>query len=323
MGNFIRVFVQISVGALSAIPFLVLAQAGDYPSRPVSIIVPGPPGGGIDFFARLYVGELSKRWKVAPIVEYRSGASGMVGAEAAARAKPDGYTLLMTSDQTMTQALFRKIQWDPERDLVPIAIVATTAMVCFTNPALGPKTWQELVAMAKANPGKLNYVDYPQTTNSLHLMRLFKTAGVRITPVPFNGTIPGMQAVMTNSVQMFCSTPSGIVEQAKAGKLVVLATTGREANPAFPGSRSLRGLGVDFEWTLWFGMMAPAGTPPAIIAKIQADAGEILALPDVQAGIRKFGLEPETRPPSETAVAMSAGARQFRELAREFNIVPE
>ena len=318
-GYMIRLAVGIDAATVS---LGAMAQATDYPAKPVSVVVPGPPGGGIDFFARIFATEMGKRWKIAPIVDYRNGAAGLVGAEVVAKAKPDGYTLLMTSDQTMTQAIFRKISFDPERDLVPIAIVASTAMVCVTHPDVA-KNWAEFVAKAKANPGALNYVDYPQTTNALNHLRLWKAAGIRMTSVPYNGQAPGLQAVLSGTAQLFCATPVGSAELARTGKLVGLATTGREQMNALPNVRTLRAQGLDYEWTLWFGMLAPTGTPAAIIAKVQADLGDALSKPDVQEGIRKFGFEPELRTPVESAAAMTAGAKVYRDLAREFNVKQE
>lgn len=297
--------------------------AQEYPARSVSIIVPAAPGGGIDFMARVYASEFSKRWKHPAVVDNKPGATGLVGAEAAARAQPDGHTLFMTTDSTMTQSIFRQTQFDAERDLIPVAIVASTAQVCYVNSQLGVKSWPQLVAHVKANPGKLNYVEYPSTTNELYHRRLWQLTGMNIVAVPFNGQAAGVQAVLGNTVQLFCGTPSGLPALEKAGKIVVLAVTGREPNPVFPGAPTLRSLGLDYEWTLWFGLMAPAGLPPAILAKIQTDIAEIQRSPEVQATIGKIGLDPETRGPKETAAVITATGRQFKELARSFGIKPQ
>lgn len=299
------------------------AAAQDYPSRQVTMVVPTAPGGSIDLFGRLYASELAKRWKQPVVVENRPGATGQIGAEAVARAQPDGYTLLMTTDATMTQSVFKAIPFDAERDLMPLAIVASTAQICYTPPQTGFKTWQQLVAHAKANPGKLNYVEYPGTTNELYHLRLWKLTGIELTAVPYNAQAAGVQAILTNTAQLFCSTPTGIGEHAKAGRVVLLAVTSREPNAAFPGVPTIRSTGLDYEWRLWFGMMAPAGTPAAIVARIQRDVADVQASSEVQATVAKVGLDPETRSPKETAAIISATGRQFKELAREFGIKPK
>jgi tripartite-type tricarboxylate transporter receptor subunit TctC len=305
--------------AAGAVP----AGAQEYPSKTVSIIVPAPAGGGIDFIARLYAGELNKRWKQPVIVDNRPGAAGFVGAEATARAPADGYTLLMTTDSTMTQSIFRKVQFDGTRDLAPIAMTMVSPQVCFTNNETGFKTWQDLVAHAKANPGKLNYVDYPATTVHLYMRRLQKLSGISMTPVPYNGEAPGIQSILGNSTQLFCTVLGRINELVKAGKVTALGVTSREPVAALPAVPTFRSMGIDFEWPLWFGLMVPSGVPREVLAKLQADVAEIQKMPEVLGRVSATGLLPETRPPAASAAEMTATGRQFKDMAKEFGIQPE
>ncbi len=305
--------------AAGAVP----AGAQDYPSKTVSIIVPAPAGGGIDFIARLYASELNKRWKQPVIVDNRPGAAGFVGAEATARAPADGYALLMTTDSAVTQSLFRKVQFDGMRDLVPVAMTMVSPQVCFTNTETGFRTWQDLVGYAKANPGKLNYVDYPATSVHLNMRRLQKLSGITMTPVPFNGEAPGIQATLGNSTQLFCTVLGRVNELVKAGKVTALGVTSRETVAALPAVPTFRSMGMDFEWLLWFGLMAPSGIPREVLAKLQADVAEIQKMPEVLGKVSAIGLLPETRSPAVSAAEMTATGRQFKDMAKEFGIQPE
>jgi len=298
-------------------------RAQDYPSKAVIFVVPTAPGGGVDFLARLYAEELGKRWKYKPVVDNRAGAGGLIGAQAVARAPADGHTLLVTPDAVLAQPLFRKAQVDPEKDLTPIALVASTAQVCFSHPESPAKSWGAMLSYAKANPGKLTFVDYPATTNNLYMQRLLRLAGIEGQLVPYNGQTAGIQAVLSNQVNVFCATPSGVPALAKAGKVTLLAVTGHERNPAFPDAPTVKSLGLNFEWNPGFGFLAPGATPKEIIGKLQSDIAEILVLPDVQTRIRGIGFDPETRAPKETAAMLAASTRQFAEMAREFGIKPQ
>ena len=299
------------------------AQAQEYPTKPVTIIVPTGPAGAVDFMARLYGEELSKKWKQRAVVENKVGAGGILGAQVAARSPADGYTIMVAPLAGLAGNVFRKMAFDPLKDLTPVALLAWSPQVCVTQPESGLKTWAALVADAKANPGKLTFVTYPGTTNHLYMLRLLKMTGMDARLIPYNSQTAGIQAVMSNQVTAFCSTTTGVPQLIQGGKLVGLAMTSRDRNPAFPDVPTLRSLGLDFEWLSLMTMFAPAGTPANIVAKLQSDVAEILPQPDIQARVRATGLDPELRSPRETAQVITQSLHQIVEFAREAGVKPE
>ena len=307
--------------AAALLPLSVGAQ--EYPARNVTLVVPGNPGGGIDFIGRVYAAEFSKRWKFPAIVENRSGASGQIGAAYAGAAVPDGYTLVMHTDSALAYYLFIKGGFNGDRDLTPIAITMSSAQICVVGTQAPAKTWPALLAYAKANPGKLNIADYPATTNHLEMLRLWNLAGAKVTLVPYNAQAPIVRGTLSNEITGGCITPGGLFEHVKAGKMHAVAVTGRERMAAFPEVPTMKEMGLDFEWTLAFALFAPAGTPKDIITRLQGDVAEIQKQPEVQARIAKLGYDPENRPPAETAELVRRASRDFRETARTAGIQPE
>lgn len=306
-----------------AIGYCLPAAAQSFPSKVVTIIANTPPAGGTDLIARIYANELAKRWGSSVVVDNRPGATGLLGAEVVVRAPADGHTLLMTPDSVMAQPLFRKMQFDAARDLVAIGVAMKSPQLCFTNTMTGFKTWQDLVSYARANPGKLNYVDYPGVANHLYLRKMMKLSGITTTPVPYNGEAPGIQAVLAGTTQLFCTVFGTINQHVQAGKAIALAVTSPEPVSAFPGVPTMRSLGMDFEWSLAFVLMAPAALPRELLARLQGDMAAVQNVPEVQARISATGLIPETRAPQVTAAEWGSGAQKARDMAREFNVQPE
>ncbi|MGH6609813.1 MAG: Bug family tripartite tricarboxylate transporter substrate binding protein [Burkholderiaceae bacterium] len=277
------------------------AHAQTWPSKPVRIIVPFPPAGTTDIVARSLGAELQKMWGQPVIVENRAGAGGNVGAEAVSKSPNDGYTLLMGTVGThaINAPLFaqagNKMPFDPVKDFVPITLAAGVPNVMVINPKVPVNSVSEFIAYAKANPGKLNMASSGNGT-SIHLTgELFKTqTGTYMLHLPYRGSAPAITDLLAgNTDVMFDNLPSAL-PHIKGGKLKALAVTSRERSPALPDvptieeAAKLKG----FDASSWFGLFAPAGTPRAVVDKIQADVAKALSVPEVRERFMAQGAQP-------------------------------
>jgi len=289
--------------ALSAfVAFAAHAQA-PYPNHPVRIVVPFPAGGTTDILAREVAQRLTQTLGQSFVVDNRPGAGGNIGADIVAKAAPDGYTLLMGTVGThaINASLYSKMPYDHVKDFVPVILVAGVPNVLEINPSLPVNSVQELIAYAKANPGKLNFASSGSGT-SIHMSgELFKAlAGVQMTHVPYKGSAPALADLAGGQVQlMFDNLPSSLA-LIKAGKLKPLAVTSLVRSSALPDVPTVAEAGVPgFEASSWFGLLAPAGTPKEIVAKINAEVAKWLATPEAkeklagQGAIASSGLTPE------------------------------
>lgn len=269
------------LAALLLSPTLTMAQ--DFPKQMVRMIVPYPAGGGVDGLARAVADSLGRKWGQSVIIDNRPGASTMIGGEYVARAPADGTTLLFTSDSSITSNpfLFRKMSFDPIKDLAPITQLADLHQMVLVHPSVQANTLQELVALAKAKPGALNYASYGNGSQP-HLLfeALKKQADIQIVQVPFRGIAPALQAVIAGDVQMTLGGPAAL-GMLEAKQLKALAIGRKQRLPALPDVPTLAEAGYpEVDPLSWFGLFAPAGTPPAIIDKIQKDVAATLADPD-------------------------------------------
>src|SRR5499427_3304868 len=272
-------------GALAGASAGALAQAA-YPERPVKIIVPFPAGGPADALARIVGDKLGHSLGKAFIIENKAGAGGNIGMEQGARAAPDGYTLTLApvGNLTVAPALYSKLPYDPAKDFAPITVLASVPNVLIVNPSVPAKSVAELVALAKAKPGSLNYAS-PGNGSIPHLAaELFKRmAGVDIVHVPFNGVAPATNAVLSGEVQMFFAQSSSALPQWRAGKVVALGVATRKRLASAPELPTIAEQGFpDFEATAWYGLVAPAGTPAPIVDRLHGEIVRALALPDVR-----------------------------------------
>ena len=262
------------------------AQAPAYPSHPVRIVVPFPAGGTTDILARAVAQRFTEAFGQTFIVDNRPGAGGNIGAELVAKSAPDGYTLVMGTVGThaINPSLYAKMPYDHIKDFAPVFLVAGVPNVLEVNPSLPVHSVAELVAYAKANPGKLDFASSGSGT-SIHLSgEMFKTmAGVSMQHVPYKGSAPALQGLVGGQVQlMFDNLPSSLA-LIKAGKLRALAVTSAERSATLPDLPTIAESGYPgFEASSWFGLLAPAGTPPAIIAKLNAEGNAWLASPDAK-----------------------------------------
>lgn len=279
-----------SAGVTSAVS---AQEIGKYPQHTVSIIVPYTPGTSADMIARLLAPKLSERWKVPVVTENRPGVGGNIGAEFVARAAPDGYTMLMTATAFGTTPVVNKrTPFDPIKDFKPVALAATSAMVLVVPPKLNVKSLEEFIAMARAQPGKLNYAS-PGTGTAQHLaMELLKQdAGVDIVHVPYKGTAGALTDVMANHVQVMVTSLGAASPFVHNKQLQTLALMSDQKSKEFPDLKNVReqgypGLVVD----TWYGMLAPAKTPDAIVAKWNAEINELLSSPEMVEHLAAQGL---------------------------------
>ena len=269
-----------------SIAFFASAQAPAYPTKPIRLVVPFPAGGTTDILARAVAQRLTEAWGQPVVVDNRPGAGGNIGSELVAKSTPDGYTLEMGTVGThaINPSLYAKMPYDHVKDFAPVILVAGVPNVLVVNPAVPAQSVAELIAYAKANPGRLNFASSGSGT-SIHLSgELFKVmAGVDMMHVPYKGSSPALADLLGGQVQlMFDNLPSSLA-QIKAGKLRALAVTSATRAAALPDVPTIAESGLPgFEASSWFGVLAPAGTPPAIVAKLNAEIDKWLATPEAK-----------------------------------------
>jgi len=300
------------------------AFAQSYPGKPVRIIVPYSAGGGTDIVARAVGQKLSEIWGQSVIVDNRAGASGMIGAEAAARASADGYTLLMATpaEVATNHHLYSKVSYNPERDFAPITLVAVTPLVVAANPDVPAKNIQELVALARARPGTLGFAT-PGTGSTQHLSgeMLMSAAGIRLVHIPYKGAGQSIPDVVGGQVPLGIYGLLTISQQAKAGRLRVLAVTTLKRSSAAPDWPTLAESGFPgFDTSLWFGLLAPAATSKEIIVKIHTDVLRVLKLPDVQERIASQGADIVGNSPAEFATFIAAESAKYARIIKQAGV---
>jgi tripartite-type tricarboxylate transporter receptor subunit TctC len=301
-------------------------QAQDaYPSRPIRIIVPLAAGGGTDVLARVIALKLSAKFGQPVIVENRAGAAGNIGAEAVFRAPPDGYTLLFTQPAPLAvnKALYGKVPFEPEQ-FVPIALVSLQDIMLAINPRVPASNLQELIAYAKANPGKLNYGSSGAGSAPHLAAELFKSmAGVDMVHVPYKGSAESMNATLGGQVDMTFFAFSSALPNAKAGKLRAIAVGGRKRNPALPAAPSISEALPGYLATSWTALVAPPGTPPAIALKLQQAMAEVTKLPDVQARMIEAGDETFDATPAQMTDFLKQETQRWGSLIKAAGITAQ
>ncbi|HRH89302.1 MAG TPA: tripartite tricarboxylate transporter substrate binding protein [Rubrivivax sp.] len=294
------------------------AQA-DWPSRPVRIVVPFAPGGTTDLTARIIAEQLSQSLKQNFLVENKAGAGGNLGAAEVAKAAPDGYTFLMGTPgtQAINQFLYPRMPYDTAKDLVPVSFVVRVPNVLMVNPQLPAKNIQELLALLKAQPGKLSY-GTPGNGSTGHLStELFKTqAGVFVTHIPYRGSGPMLQDLMAGQVQMAIDNLPSALPLIQAGKLVALGVTSAQPVPQLPGVPAVASVLPGYEAEAWFVLVAPAGTPQPIIDKLSAEVDRILKKPEVIERFAKLGATPVGGTPKQLGDFIAAETRKWQQVVK-------
>jgi len=300
------------------------AAAQSFPNRPIRWIVPFPPGGGADVTARTITQKMSESLGRPVIVENRAGAGGNVGTEAAARAAPDGYTVLQTTNGHAIQPHLGKRSWDPVKDFAPISLIATYPMVIAVHPSVPASSLRELIAYARANPGKLTYGS-SGNGGPLHLgAELFKgAAGIDILHIPYKGNAPMTLAVVSGEVSMVFDSMAGPLANIRAGKLKALGITGSKRAAVLPGVPTATESGVPVVYEPWNGVLAPAGTPPEIIARLNREIVNAIGAPDVHEKLSALGYQPITNTPEQFATLIAADLDRFGKIVREAGIRAE
>lgn len=298
--------------------FMAASWGQEFPSKPVRLIVPFPTGGGSDLLARILAQRLHTKWGQPVIVENRAGAGGNLGAEYVARSEPDGHTLLISSPGPLVinKNLYEKLGFDPDT-LVPVSIVARNYAVLVAHPKVGVKDVRQLVALAKAQPDRLNYAT-PGNGSTPHLAtELFKSmAGVKMAHVPYKGSGPAFTDLLGGQVDVMFADVFTALQHIRSGKLHALALGGGKRDPLLPNVPVMAEVIPGFGYMVWQGVVAPAGTPPVVTGNLSSAIAEVLNQPDVAKRLSEVGLEPVGSTPAEMAQVMNADRRRWGTVIR-------
>ena len=300
------------------------ASAQTYPDRAVRLIVPFPAGGTVDAIARTVAQQLSESLRQPVVVENRAGGAGSIGSEAVARATPDGYTLLMGTASThgTNPAVQKALPYDPVKDFAPVVLVATTPYILVVNPAVPAATTAELLALVRAQPGKLNYGSYG-TGSSNHLAtELFRAmTGADIVHVPYKGGAPAMTDLLAGQVQLMFDVFTTSSPHLRSGKLKLLGVGALRRSSLAPDTATLAEAGVaGFEAGTFFGIFAPAGTPRGVVDRLNAEVNRALGTPEMKERLAAAGAEPGGGPPAELGQLDAAEVAKWTRLVRERNL---
>lgn len=281
------------------------AQSGDtYPNKPIRFILPFPPGGGTDILGRIIAERLTQNMGQPVVMENRGGAGGNVGAEAAARSAPDGYTLVLVAPSlAISPSLYAKLNYDPVKDLAPISLVGTVPNVLITHPSVPAQNLAEFIALAKTKPGGMNFGSGGSGTSNHLGGELFNSvAGVKLVHVPYKGVNLAMNDVLGGQIQLVVIGIPAALPHIKAGRLRALGVIAPQRAPTLPEVPTVAEAGLpNYEVTTWYGVLAPAGTPRAIIARLNTELGRVMHAPDLKERFAATGTEPRTSTPEEFA----------------------
>ena len=304
--------------ALALIVAAAVAQGTAYPAKPVRIVVPSSPGGGTDILARVLAQKLSESQGQQFVVENRSGAGQVIGIEAVARSAPDGYTLLMAASAiVINEVLYAKPPYDTLRDFVPVTLGASLPNILVVHPALPVKSVRELIALAKARPGQLNYSSAGSGTSPHLSMELFRLmAGITLTHVPYKGTGPATVDLVAGQVQLSMPNVLTALPQIKGGKLRGLGVTSAKRATGLPDIPAIAETLPGYEAIQWYGLLAPAGTPREIVNKVQAETARILVLPEVKARLAADGADAVGNRPEEFAAYIRTEIAKWGKVAK-------
>ena len=320
-----RVSSLIAAAALS----LLLAAASvaqDYPSRPIKMIVPFGAGGPTDIFTRLLAEELRKALGEPLVMENRPGAGTIIGTDAAAKSPPDGYTLLMMSaTQTTTETLVPNKSYKLLRDFVPVASLLNSELVMVVHPSVPVNTVEEFIALAKAKPGALNYASSGVGSNYHMAGELFKTlTGTNILHVPYKGSTGARNDIISGQIEMMFDSVPSMAPMIQAGRVKALGTTGKVRSAILPSVPTLSEAGVPgYQATIWIGLMAPAGTPPPIVTRLNAEINKILARADVRQAWEKQGATAMAMTPDEFGAYVQSEIDKWAKVIKANGIKPE
>jgi tripartite-type tricarboxylate transporter receptor subunit TctC len=311
---------------LGAVPPALWAQAAPadaYPSKPIRILVGFTPGGGPDITARYLSSKLNESWKQAVVVENRLGAGSNVAAQALATSAADGYTLLsVSSAHAVSPAIYPKLPYDVHKDFAGITLTATGPALVIVSPQLGVKTMGELIAMAKSKPGQLNFASAGVGSGSHFAVELLKSqVGIDMLHIPYKGIPEALTETMAGRTQVFISPYASAINLVKEGKATAIAVTSLKRMPDMPDVPTVAESGAPgYQWIFWYGLLAPAKTPRAVIDKLNAEVATILKQPEVRQRFGPLGIEPVTSSPEEFDKLIANEVATFTRLAKAGNI---
>ncbi|HLQ02583.1 MAG TPA: tripartite tricarboxylate transporter substrate binding protein [Burkholderiales bacterium] len=298
------------------------ACAQAYPSRPIRVVVGFPPGGGNDIIARMIGSKMQETWSQPVVIDNRPGANSIIAAEYVAKSAPDGYTLLVnaTGGMSVNPVLYTKLPYDSLKDFVPISMVGVFPLVLVVHPSVPAKSAQELVAYAKANPGKLNYS--AGSTGFQVATEMFKQmTGTDIKHIPYKGSAASIAAVIAGDVQMTIVDTPPLVAQVKAGKVKALGVTSAKRAASMPELPTIAESGVPgYEMVLWIGVFAPAGTPREVVSKLNTEIVRIVGLPDIREKLDGMGVDPLGNTSEQTAEWIRREIAKYGPVVRAANI---
>lgn len=315
----------------SALALLTLAGLADvqaqtaqtYPARPIRFIVPYAAGGSTSHVARVVAAKLTESWGQQVLVDNKPGANTVIGSEALVRSPPDGYTIsLAASTHTTVPHLITNLPYDPVKDFTPVASMVTTQLVLVLNPAVPANNVREFIALAKAKPDTLNFAAVG-TGSSTHLAaEVFKSVtGVRMQHVPYKGTAPALTDLIGGQIQLNFDTPVTSIPHVQSGRLKALAITGKTRLAALPDVPTFAEAGLpEYDFQIWMGVLAPAGTPRDIVDKLSAEIGRILALPDVKQQLASQGLDVTYRTADQFNALIRADLERFGKVIKAAGI---
>jgi tripartite-type tricarboxylate transporter receptor subunit TctC len=304
--------------------FAVQAFAQPYPSKPVRVIIPYPPGGGNDLLGRLFAAKLSERMGQSFIVENRPGAGTMIGTEAAAKSPPDGYTILLSSIAThaLSPNLYSRVPYDAIKDFAPITLLGIAPTVLVINKDLAVKDLGELIAAAKAKPGELTYASGGNGTPPHINGEVFKSvAGVNLLHIPYKGGGPALADLAAGRVHVMLDTAASAMSHVRAGRLRALAISAPKRSPEYPDLPTFAEAGLQqYETNAWYSMHAPAGTPPEIVRRLNAELVAILKEPDILARFKQLSTDPVGNSPEEFGAFVKAELEKYARIIKAANI---
>lgn len=315
-----KIFIAVVAAFITIAP--VIAQ--NYPTRPVRFIVPFAPGGNTDVQGRLIAQKLTEAWGQQVVVDNRAGAGGTVGVEMLSKAPADGYTIALASfgNILVGPSLFPKLGYDPLKDLAPVVLVSQPPGLLVVNPGLPVKNVSELITYARANPGKLNYGSAGNGTwNHLFAEHFKALTGIQMTHIPYKGANPAVTDVMSGQIQISFAPFPAALPQIKSGRLRVLGVTSAQRSPLLPDVPTVAESGLPgYAAATWFAVLAPAKTPPPVIAKLNKDINAALARPEVKAAFAADGTEPAGGTPEQLRDSMRSGIQQWGDLVRKLGV---
>ena len=279
------------------------AEAQEYPTKPIRVIVPSTPGGSVDMLARTIGSRLSERWGQQIVVDNRSGAGGVIAAELTAKALPDGYTLIMATISSMATnvSLARNLPYDPVRDFAPVTQVASQQIILLSNPGFAAKSVQELIALAKAKPGQVAFATAGNGTGGHLAGELLKLlAGIDLLHIPYKGSAPALIDVISGQVPLTLISINTALPPIKSGRVRALAVSGARRSPVLPEVPTMMEAGVrGYESSTWYGLLAPKATPRGVVMKLNGEIVAILKLPEVKDRLLADGAEPVGNSPEQ------------------------